>query len=307
MVNPFRVLSFCLMTLAIMLTAVLPGCASPDVSEQEMSVVVRTNGTITLELGFVHPIVTGVASERRDWTREDMAPILNVADRWLTIVTGVEGGAEGHTITVTIRAEFEEGVNGSAGVELLEEVKPDVYLPRYADLLISGDIFSASWSEPGVLEHTVLHEFAHIFGIGTAFYVFEHDGYYFSGAYPVPDDWPYRAVRDWLNEQIPESSGRIGRVYRQPHGVAAYNEVYGAELDFLPMSPDGGHLFTVDYDPAARKIIRTPWRVTGHTPIQPMEAELMGHGDVLSKITLAMLKDLGWQVDDSRAEPFSTN
>jgi len=282
---------------------ILVGCAAPMRAE-DISVVARSNGAITLELGFVNPIDTGIRRERRDWSDADVAPVLAGADRWLSILKGVDGHDEKYVVHITVRADRGEDSNGAAGIDLLEEVRPGVYLPRHAELVINGDMFSASWTDFAERDLTILHEFGHVFGIGTAFHVFEEDGFFFSGGYPIPQGWPYRTVRDWLTEAPPGSSGRTGYAYRQPMGVAAYNRAYGTDLDFLPIDPDGGHLFTIGYDAVTDRIDRTPWRLADDTVIAPMEDELMGHGSVLSEITLGILQDLGWNVDLSQAEPF---
>lgn len=285
---------------------ILVGCAVPTRAE-DMSVATRSNGAITLELGFVHPIDTGIRRERRDWTDADMAPVLAGADRWLSILTGVEGHDREHVVQVTVRANRGSDANGAAGIDLLEQVRPGVYLPRHAELVINGDMLSASWTDFAERDLTILHEFGHVFGIGTAFHVFEEDGFFFSGGYPIPQGGPYRTVRDWLTPAPEGSSGRTGYAYRQPMGVAAYNRVYGTDLDFLPIDPDGGHLFTIGYDATTDQIDRTPWQLANGTVITPMEGELMGHGSVLSEITLGILQDMGWTVDVSQADPFTAS
>jgi len=292
-----------LSVLLIVIAFLAPGCVAEP--EEDATIVTRSNGAVTFEIAFINPVKTGKRSERRDWTEADMAPVLAGVERWLSVVTGIEAYSEEYTISLSVRANRDEDNNGSTGVEVFERVAPDVYLPRYADLMISGDMFSDSWSEPRELELTILHELGHVLGIGTAFHIFEYEGYFFSGPYPIPDEWPYKTVRNWLTPPSSSSAGRTGYVYRQLMGVAAYNRVHGTSLDFLPISADGGHLFTIEYDPAAEEIIRTPWKLPGGAVILPMEAELMGHGAILSEITLGVLQDLGWTVDMSQAEPYT--
>jgi len=282
---------------------ILVGCTGPSRAE-DMSVVTRSNGAITLELGFVNPIDTGIWRERRDWTEVGMAPVLAGADRWLSILSGIDGHDEEHVVYITVRAGRDDNANGTAGIDLFKEIRPDVYLPHYAGLTINGDMLSVSWTEFAERDLTILHEFGHVFGIGTAFHILEENGFFFSGGYPIPQGGAYRTVRDWLTPAPEGSSGRTGYAYRQPMGVAAYNRVYGTDLDFLPIDPDGGHVFTIGYDAVTERIDRTPWQLAGGTLIAPMEDELMGHGSVISEITLGVLQDMGWTVDLNQAEPF---
>jgi hypothetical protein len=156
--------------------------------------------------------------------------------------------------------------------------------------------------------YTVLHELGHVLGIGPLWNKpnsstsppFPQDlitsrQLVFDGNSGAPID--VKDHSDWPS---------VNPVYKGVHGVAAYNEITGLDVDALPVE-DTGITGTAGVHPEEDQF----GRVYGGVSIPGLDRELMtGIADVgvaapLSTITIGMAKDLGWQVDVSKADDFA--
>jgi len=122
----------------------------------------------------------------------------------------------------------------------------------------------------------ILHELGHIIGIGS-----------FSEQFMTRD------------------SATKGNVFRLPsqHGeskaVAEYNRIYSNNLDYVPFSDDGGHLY--DYVLAGDK----KRFLADGSEVPTLTKEFMANGVVYGRVTLAVLDDMGYDVDYTNAEIYA--
>jgi len=284
------------------------GCDKDSVNTEETtfqdSTIKRSNGNISFNITFKSPIKTGVASETRNWTEADINRTLTGIDRWLTIVTDITNYTEEYEIDIEVVADADLETNGGAFVKFFNELGNNIYMPKSAGFEISGDMFSDAWTDEDEFQATVFHEMGHILGIGSMFKLVNHNGTIISAPYPLTAETTSNTVRNWIEEAPQGSTGNVGWIYNQPIAAQKYEEVFQNSIGFLPLSNDGGHIFTVGFDENLNPI-QGDWILPNQTSIPMMRNEVMGHGFIISKITLGILEDFGYVVDYSKAEAYS--
>ncbi|MGF1837608.1 hypothetical protein [Vibrio atlanticus] len=188
----------------------------------------------------------------------DKERYIEAANKWLGIIKKVDGKDQ-HTINIEIIVSDDVEEYGLAAVEEYED-----NIPSLGIIWISSDLHELDF-DPKSYKPTILHEFAHILGVGTSSDVFIDDS--------------------------KEIAGK-GFCMESSKAVTAYNEAYNRDYECLPFS-DGGHLY--DYingtDDKRGKDSK------GRT-IPPMPKELMANGDDLGPVTLSIIDDLGFELYD---------
>ena len=166
-------------------------------------------------------------------------------------------------------------------------------------------MFSSQWDDEVEFQANVLHEMGHVLGIGSMFRLVKENDVVVSAPYPLTTQVPANTVRNWIETAPEGSKGNVGWKYTQSVALKKYQEVFNNNIGFLPISNDGGHVFTVGFD-ADFNLIEGPWELPDGTKIPMMRNELMCHGTVLSKITLGIPEDFGYDIDYSHAEAYTS-
>lgn len=227
-----------------------------------------TNGKITIVWEFLGEIVF-LDGSTEPWSEARQAPYLEYADRWLEVLTAIEG-TEAHTITIELTVNrFDDG-NGAAGPLEQTEVEGFTF-PVRGDMIISNHTYEQGF-DPVEFEANILHEMGHIFGFG------------FSNLSRTTSQ---------------ESTGGMAFQETNSQAVAMYNEIYGVNLSFIPFSDDQSHLF----DPVLGD--DQPRTLPDGTTIPPMTKELMANGVALGRVTAGLLDDLGYEVDYSKTDEYT--
>lgn len=183
------------------------------------------------------------------------------AYRWSQIITGDLPNVSFNGITVddVLIAASATYIDGDSGV--LASAGPDRF--RSGSLLpyfgtMQFDTADLAWMEAsGTLYYTVLHEMGHVLGIGTI--------------------WEWRGLLWGAGTSNPRFIG--------PHATAAYNAIYGTSAFGVPVEAGGGSGTRDSHwrESLFANEIMTGWIDGGHNPI--------------SRITIASLRDLGYQVN----------
>ena len=237
-----------------------------------------------------------------EWTAARKRPYVRAALRWLQVLRGVRG-AEAHELTIDVVGLPVNFCNAFAEVvyEDLRKINGN-WIPNAGIICINsvfyerGTLQIDEWREE--LFHSVLHEMGHVLGVGSLWNLavwegkiepfdtldFEDSDY---------DDEPDEVLRQW----VVWSDQQSGLIYRGPRGVAAYQRLHGSDLKFVPISDDGGHLYSILDDDEPRE------NADG-LELPPSQPALMADSQVLSEISIGILEDLGWEVDYQGADPW---
>ncbi len=236
-----------------------------------------------LDIQFNYTGQIDTASGKRDWTEDDKALFNEAAAKWQTIISGVKGYSEKHTIYVDVSVDKNLGGDGAAGWTASKTIGSN-YFATNATLQIYGGKYDASREKTTAnrLEdfHNIFHEIGHILGIGSGW---------------IDGGSDMLGGRNWITQ----NADTDGYIYKQPNAVAKYNEIFSTSYDFLPIGLSMAHPYGNPEDKAKRV-----YKVTGET-IPAMVNEVMANGKVISAITLGFLDDLGWNVDYSKAETYT--
>ncbi|MDW3190719.1 MAG: hypothetical protein R8G66_00050 [Cytophagales bacterium] len=227
-----------------------------------------TNGKITIVWEFLGEIVF-LDGTTEPWSETSQAPYLEYANKWLDVLTAIEG-TESHTITIELTVNrFDDG-NGAAGP--LEQTEIDGFsFPVRGDMIISNHTYEQGF-DPVEFEANILHEMGHIFGFG------------------------YSNLSRTTSQ---ESTGGMAYQETNSQAVVMYNEIYGVNFSFIPFSDDQSHLF----DPVLGD--DQPRNLPDGTMIPPLTKELMANGNALGKVTAGLLDVLGYEVDYSKTDEYT--
>ncbi len=239
-----------------------------------------------------------------EWTAARKRPYVRAALEWLQVLRGVQGVDE-HELTIDFVGLPVNFCNGFAEVtyEDLRKVG-DNWIPAAGIICINSIFYERDtllfedWRDE--LFHNALHEMGHVFGVGSMWNLAEWEGQ-IEPFHPLDledpeyaDEEPDRILREWV--QWSEADG--GLIYRGPNAVAAFQRVHETDLDFVPISEDGGHLWAYMED------FEEDERVSSDgEEIPSSDSELMAHRHVLSEITIGFLDDIGWEVDYDASQP----
>lgn len=187
----------------------------------------------------------------------DKQRYVDAAKEWLEVVKSVEG-REHHTLDIDIVVT---DTIESDGLALVEESVPigGLEIPTYGVIWMHANTHQPNF-EVASYKGTILHEIGHILGIGST-------------------------TDPFIVDHIDEINGS-GFCKDNSVALATYNRLYNTQFTCLPFSTNG-HL----YDD-----IQSEDEPRGnHVP--PMTQEVMANGNDIRPITLAVLDDIGYQVD----------
>ena len=241
---------------------------SSNLPDKISATKVVTNGTLSFELQFINTLRLQ-GNVEQEWTAEQQQPFIDASNQWLSALVAVEGKSQ-HTITMKIHVKHLAGGNGQAGPDSQEQV--GTYLiPTSGEMVIANHTYVTGF-DPVEFHANILHEMGHIIGIGS-----------FTQPY-VSNDPSYK-----------------GNVFRVPasKAVAMYNQIYGTNFDFVPFSDDEGHLYDYILQQDKQRILDN-----GDT-LPPLTQEFMANGSKFGQVTLAVLDDIGYEVDYSNAEHYT--
>ena len=234
----------------------------------ENTVETVTNGSLVFELIFVDKLnlQNGVS---KAWDADYKKPYIDAANKWLSALIGVEGKSQ-HTIKMKIFVKALAGGNGEAGPDS-EEVIGSYTFPTSGELTIGNHTYADGFDSVEFYAN-ILHEMGHIIGIGS-----------FTPAYMTKDN-NYK-----------------GNVFRVTNSIAVqkYNEIYGGDFNFVPMSDDGGHLYDYILQEDKKRILGDG------TVIPPLTKEFMANGTIFGAVTLAVLDDIGYQVSYAGVDAYT--
>ncbi|WP_135442374.1 hypothetical protein [Vibrio tasmaniensis] len=219
---------------------------APEFNPEFYSKEVISNDHLTIVLNFDFDF------------KYDKERYIEAASQWLSVIKKVDGKDQ-HTINIVIIVSEHVEEYALAAVEEFENK-----IPSFGIIWISSDLHDPDF-DPRTLKPTILHEFAHILGVGTS-----------------------------SDEFIADSKEIAGKGFcmESSKAVSAYNEIYNRDYECLPFSDDG-HLY--DYINGADDERGKDSK--GRT-IPPMPNELMANGDDFGAVTLSIIDDLGFELYD---------
>lgn len=222
-------------------------------------VIPVSNSGLTFELEFVGKLKLQ-NNELKDWNEEYQQPYVDAANKWLNALLAVEGKAH-HTIRMKIYVETLLGGNGEAGPDAEEQVGEFTFATM-GTLKVGNHTYAQGFDQEE-FNANILHEMGHIIGIGS------------------------------YTENFMESYAPMkGNVLKVENSIGAqkYNEIYGNNFKYVPLSDDGGHLYDYVLQEDKKRIL------DDGTELPPLTKEFMANGTVFGAVTLAVLDDIGFEV-----------
>jgi hypothetical protein len=122
----------------------------------------------------------------------------------------------------------------------------------------------------------ILHELGHIIGIGT-----------------FTEDF----VK--VDAEIKGNVFRLPSEYGASKAVAEYNRIYSSNLNYVPFSDNGGHLYDYELGGDEKRFL------ADGSEVPAMTKELMAGGVIYGRVMLAVLDDIGYVVDYTNAEIYT--
>lgn len=218
------------------------------------------------ELLFMNNVETeGLSSS---WTSEHMKPYIAAASRWLELIKGIQS-ADYHKVAIKIYVKPLKGANGIGGPDDLIEYDGQPF-PENGEIVIGSHTYQAGFDQKE-FHANITHEIGHVLGIGTL----TEDLVHYDKSYQ-------------------------GQVFRLPNSQAVrlYNAMYKNTFDFVPFSDDRGHLYDNLDGGDKTRILEN-----GET-IPAMTQELMANGFLIGKMSLAILDDIGYEVNYAEADTY---
>lgn len=250
-----------------------------------------SNGRMTIEFHFKGSIE--MEGGQGMWTDREVEPFRKAGQRWLDVVQGPKGLGD-FSLRVYVQVKpYEDGLAvASPHFGSVREVNGHYFAEQgeavFAAYNYTSD-YESEFESPRDAEEefqaTIMHELAHISGIGTMWNLDREDGDI------VPDD-DSPNLRHWV--RVEESRG--GPYYQEPAGLKAYRETFG-DWDFVPILNELGHVFFEDDDNPPRKTL-------DGRRIPSADEELIGNGIYFTAISAGMLEDLGWEVDYAAVDEY---
>jgi len=169
-----------------------------------------------------------------------------------------------------IHVRYLAGGNGEAGPDTQEQIG-EYTIPTSGELVIGNHTYVDGF-DAIEFHANILHEMGHIIGIGS-----------------------------FTQPYVTNEPSNKGNVFRVPasKAVAMYNKLYGTSVDFVPFSDDGGHLYDYILQEDKKRIL------DNGTTLPPLTKEFMANGTTFGRITLAVLDDIGYEVDYSNTEDYT--
>ena len=204
-----------------------------------------TNGGLTLELNFEQ--AEGYGQQR----------YVTAAKEWLKYVLSVDD-KQSHTIYIDVIIQDDLDSDGMATIEEFQSG-----MPYHGVIWMHSNTHEQDF-DPDNYKATIMHEFGHIFGVGT--------------------------MTENFIKHVDDIDG-LGFCMENSKAVKAYNENYDRDYQCLPFA-ESGHLY--DYIMADDQ--KRGADSNGYE-IKPMTNELMANGESIGIITLSLIDDLGFEVN----------
>lgn len=221
-----------------------------------------SNKGLSIKLLFLSP--KKIQEWMLTWTPTHQQAYINAAQTWLNAITGVDGAIH-HTITIRIAVSKLENANGEAGPDELADYA-NYSFPVSGEVLIGQHTYAPGFDQQE-FHANILHEIGHVLGFGTL-------------------TQPYVSYDE-------NSEGYV--FYKQnSKAVALYQQLYNTHVNFVPFSEDQGHLYDHVLSEDAKRVSKT----AGEIPA--LSDEVMANGYILGPISLAILDDIGYNVDYSK-------
>jgi len=259
-------------TFAITVTDKAAG-EQPSTGDKVSDTETVSNANISFELQFMNSVeLQGNIKEA--WTIAYKQPFIDASHQWLLSLRGVDNQPEHLVVKIKVRIKDLPNANGMAGPDTEVELNGFSF-PTSGEMVIGNHTYVDGFDQVE-FKANILHELGHIIGIGS-----------FSEQFMTRD------------------SATKGNVFRLPsqHGeskaVAEYNRIYSNNLDYVPFSDDGGHLY--DYVLAGDK----KRFLADGSEVPTLTKEFMANGVVYGRVTLAVLDDMGYDVDYTNAEIYA--
>ncbi|OYW18338.1 MAG: hypothetical protein B7Z55_10795, partial [Planctomycetales bacterium 12-60-4] len=217
------------------------------------------------------PVASGyqIDMNMQGLTASQQAIFRDAALHWQQVIIGdvpnsVYNGRTVDDLLIAVSAGYIDGRGGVLGGANADRFRAGSQLPYHGTIQFDSADLAGMESD-GTLRDVVLHEIGHVLGIGTL--------------------WQSRGL---LAGAGTSNSGFIG-----PHAVAEYNALTGGHAIAVPVENAGG---SGTRDAHWRESIFGSELMTGY--VGP------GVNLPLSRMTIASLADLGYQVDMSAADPY---
>ena len=222
-------------------------------------VVPVSNSGLTFELEFIDRLKLK-DGKQKDWSDDYQKPYIEAANKWLNALTAVEGKSH-HTIRMKIHVKTLKNGNGEAGPDAEEKVGSFSFAT--VGTLIVGNHTYAQGFDQEEFNANILHEMGHIIGIGSS-------------------------TENFMEYYAPLK----GNVLKVKNSIAAqkYNEIYGNNYQYVPLSDDGGHLYDYIRQEDKKRILDSG------KILPPLTKEFMANGSIFGAVTLAVLDDIGFEV-----------
>ena len=232
-----------------------------------------SNANISFELQFMNSVELQ-GDKKEAWTTDYKQPFIDASNQWLLSLRGIDNQPEHLTIKIKVRIKDLPNANGMAGPDTEVELN-GFNFPTSGEMIIGNHTYEKGFDQVE-FKANILHEIGHIIGIGT-----------FTEEFMIKDS------------TIKGNVFRLPAKYGASKAVAEYNRIYSNNLDYVPFSDDGGHLY--DYVLAGD----TKRFLADGSEVPTLTKEFMANGVVYGRVTLAVLDDIGYVVDYTNAESYT--
>lgn len=232
-----------------------------------------SNANISFELQFMNSVELQ-GDKKEAWTTDYKQPFIDASNQWLLSLRGIDNQPEHLTIKIKVRIKDLPNANGMAGPDTEVELN-GFNFPTSGEMIIGNHTYVKGFDQVE-FKANILHEIGHIIGIGT-----------FTEEFMIKDS------------TIKGNVFRLPAKYGASKAVAEYNRIYSNNLDYVPFSDDGGHLY--DYVLAGD----TKRFLADGSEVPTLTKEFMANGVVYGRVTLAVLDDIGYVVDYTNAESYT--
>lgn len=232
-----------------------------------------SNANISFELQFMNSVELQ-GNKKEAWTTDYKQPFIDASNQWLLSLRGIDNQPEHLTIKIKVRIKDLPNANGMAGPDTEVELN-GFNFPTSGEMIIGNHTYVKGFDQVE-FKANILHEIGHIIGIGT-----------FTEEFMIKDS------------TIKGNVFRLPAKYGASKAVAEYNRIYSNNLDYVPFSDDGGHLY--DYVLAGD----TKRFLADGSEVPTLTKEFMANGVVYGRVTLAVLDDIGYVVDYTNAEIYT--
>ncbi|MBL4798022.1 MAG: hypothetical protein JKY50_11455 [Oleispira sp.] len=245
----------------------------PSVVDKVSATETVSNANISFELQFMNTVeLQGNKDEA--WTAAYKQPFIDASNQWLLSLRGIDNQPEHLTVKIKVRIKDLPNANGMAGPDT--EVEVDGFnFPTSGEMVIGNHTYVKGFDQVE-FKANILHELGHIIGIGT-----------------------------FTEEFVSVDPAIKGNVFRLPseHGaskaVAEYNRIYSSNLNYVPFSDNGGHLYDYELGGDKKRFL------ANGSEVPAMTKELMAAGVLYGRVMLAVLDDIGYVVDYTNAEIYT--